>query len=133
MTSNLKGHRIGKEIVYSILDKSPKRAKVYWFVNVLVTDEPFTKEYHVDMMGTDCVVNVQLHLGFRMSQDVNKYLRQIVNDLMEQGMIEEQPQKYTIMPGEDCRRFLLYLNQRRVVSCRFWFDRRMNNLLCIRN
>lgn len=99
LTSNLKGHRIGKEIVYSILDKSPKRAKVYWFVNVLVTDEPFTKEYHVDMMGTDCVVNVQLHLGFRMSQDVNKYLRQIVNDLMEQGMIEEQPQKYTIMPG----------------------------------
>lgn len=99
LTSNLKGHKVGREILYSILDKKPKRAKVYWFVNVLVTDEPYTKEYYVDMMGTDFIVNVQLHLGFRVNQEVNVYLRQIVNDLMEDGKLPKQPQRYTITPG----------------------------------
>ena len=36
LTSKIKGHQIGKEIIYSILDKRPKKAKVYWFVNVFV-------------------------------------------------------------------------------------------------
>lgn len=109
LTSNLKGHLIGKEILYSILDKKPKRAKVYWFVNVLVTDEPFTGEYHVDMMGTDCIVNVQLRLGFRRSQNINLYLRQIVNELMEQGKLPKQPQRYTIIPNREVGDFCFVL------------------------
>lgn len=109
LTDNLKGHKIGREILYSILDKKPKRAKVYWFVNVFVTDEPHTKEYHVDMMGTDHIVNVQLRLGFRVNQDVNLYLRRIVNDLMEQGKIKKQPQKYTIYPGREVGDFCFVL------------------------
>lgn len=109
LTTNLKGHKIGRDILYSILDKKPKRAKVYWFVNVFVTDEPYTKEYLVDMMGTNCIVNLQLKLGFRVRQDVNHYIRQIVNDLMEQGMIEKQPQKYTILPGRQVGDFSFVL------------------------
>lgn len=99
LTGNLKNHRIGREILYSILDKRPKRAKVYWFVNVAVTDDPYTEEYYVDTMGTDCIVNIQLRLGFRVSQSVNVYLRQIVQDLMREGTIKPQPQTYTITPG----------------------------------
>ena len=109
LTNNLKGHKIGREILYSILDKKPKRAKVYWFVNVFVTDEPFTKEYHVDMMGTDHIVNIQLRLGFRVNQDVNLYLRRIVHDLMEQGKLPKQPQKYTIYPGREVGDFCFVL------------------------
>ena len=109
LTNNLKGHKIGREIIYSILDKKPKRAKVYWFVNVFVTDEPFTKEYHVDMMGTDHIVNIQLRLGFRVNQDVNLYLRRIVHDLMEQGKLPKQPQKYTIYPGREVGDFCFVL------------------------
>ena len=51
--------KVGRQFVYSILDKRPKRAKAYWFVHVEVTDEPYTKEYQVDMMGT----------GFRCSSE----------------------------------------------------------------
>ncbi|MGO2100267.1 KUP/HAK/KT family potassium transporter [Vagococcus salmoninarum] len=109
LTDNLKKHKIGREIMYSILDKKPKKAKVYWFVNVFVTDEPFTKEYHVDMMNTDYIVNVQLRLGFRMNQDVNIYLRQIVRDLMEQGKLPKQPQKYTITEGRQVGDFCFVL------------------------
>lgn len=109
LTNNLKRHKIGREIMYSILDKKPKKAKVYWFVNVFVTDDPFTKEYHVDMMNTDYIVNVQLRLGFRMNQDVNIYLRHIVHDLMDQGKLPRQPQKYTITKGRDVGDFCFVL------------------------
>lgn len=109
LTSKIKGHQIGKEIMYSILDKRPKKAKVYWFVNVFVTDEPYTKEYYVDMMGTDYIVNVQLRLGFRVNQEVNVYLRQIVHDLMEEGKLPKQPQKYSIMKGREVGDFAFVL------------------------
>ena len=39
---------IESKIMYSILQKKPKRADVYWFVHVDVTDAPYTNEYHVD-------------------------------------------------------------------------------------
>ena len=109
LTSKIKGHLISREIMYSILDKSPKRAKVYWFVNVFVTDEPYTKEYYVDMMDTDYIVNVQLRLGFKMPQEVNVYLRQIVHDLMNEGKLPKQPQKYSIIPNRDTGDFSFVL------------------------
>lgn len=109
LTTKIKGHQVGREIVYSILDKSPKKAKVYWFVNVFVTDEPYTNEYYVDMMGTDYIVNVQLRLGFRMNQEVNVYLRQIVSDLMKEGKLPKQPQKYSILKGRDVGDFAFVL------------------------
>jgi KUP system potassium uptake protein len=99
MTPDLIGEEIGRQIIYSILDKQPKRANVYWFVNVEVTDEPFTKEYSVDMLGTDFIVQVQLYLGFHVAQEVNIYLRQIVHDLMKEGRLPKQPQKYSLTPG----------------------------------
>lgn len=111
LTAKIKGHQVGKELIYSILDKRPKKAKVYWFVNVFVTDEPYTKEYYVDMMGTDYIVNVQLRLGFRMNQEVTVYLRQIVNDLMAEGKLPKQPQKYTITPGREVGDFAFVLIQ----------------------
>nr|WP_162615141.1 KUP/HAK/KT family potassium transporter [Vagococcus silagei] len=109
LTSKIKGHQVGRELMYSILDKSPKKAKVYWFVNVFVTDQPYTKEYYVDMMGTDYIVNVQLRLGFRVNQEVNVYIRQIVHDLMSSGQLPKQPQKYSIMPGREVGDFAFVL------------------------
>ncbi len=66
LTNRMKGHLIDRSILYSILDKRPKKAKVYWFVKVNVTDEPYTNDYTVDMLGTDHLVQVELFLGFRM-------------------------------------------------------------------
>ena len=92
---------IKREILYSILDKRPKRAKAYWFVTVNVTNEPFTAEYAVNTFGTKNVINVQLFLGFKQQQRVYVYLRQIVHDLIADGTIESQPQEYTTTPGRD--------------------------------
>lgn len=92
---------IKREVLYSILDKRPKRAKAYWFVTVNVTNEPFTAEYAVNTYGTKNVINIQLYLGFKKQTSVNVYIRQIVNDLIADGTIEPQPQEYTTTPGRD--------------------------------
>ena len=92
---------VKREILYSILDKRPKRAKAYWFVTVNVTNEPFTAEYAVNTYGTKNVINIQLYLGFKKQTSVNVYIRQIVHDLIADSTIEPQPQKYTTTPGRD--------------------------------
>ncbi|MEA4900099.1 KUP/HAK/KT family potassium transporter [Desulfitobacterium sp.] len=95
LTSKSKPGQINNEIIYSILDKRPKRAEVYWFINVQVTDEPRTMEYSVENFDTDYVFKIQLRLGFRVQQKVSTYLRQIVTDLMESHEVKEQPQFYS--------------------------------------
>ncbi|BCA84857.1 putative potassium transport system protein kup [Enterococcus saigonensis] len=99
MVPHVTDDEIGKQFVYSILDKRPKRAQTYWFVNVIVTDEPYTKEFSIDTLGTDFIVVVRLYLGFRVNQEVNVYVRQIIHDLMKDGRLPEQPQRYSLTPG----------------------------------
>ena len=87
---------IDRDILYSILDKDPKRAVAYWFLSVNVTDEPDTMNYQVETYGTDYIFRVRLNLGFKTSQKVNVYLRQIVGDLLKSGEMPEQERKYSI-------------------------------------
>lgn len=97
MTKVKAGYRLKRTAMYSILDKQPKRAKVYWFVTVNETDTPWDKRYTVDMMGTSNVVSVQLYLGFRCSQHVNVYIRKIINDLLDQKILGDQTPTYSTM------------------------------------
>ncbi len=97
MTKVKAGYRLKRTAMYSILDKQPKRAKVYWFVTVNETDTPWDKRYTVDMMGTSNVVSVQLYLGFRCSQHVNVYIRKIINDLLDQKILDDQTPQYSTM------------------------------------
>lgn len=118
LSNRMQDHMIDRSILYSILDKRPKRAQVYWFVNVQVTDEPYTAKYKVDMMGTDYMVRVELYLGFRMPQAVPRYLRTIVHDLMESGRLPKQEQEYTITPYCDVGDFRFVLIEERVSNAR---------------
>ena len=38
---------IEHKIIYSILNKKPKRADIYWFVHIDTLDEPYISEYSV--------------------------------------------------------------------------------------
>ena len=87
---------IDRDVLYSILDKHPKRARAYWFLNVQVTDEPHTRVYTVDSMGTDFVFKIQLKLGFKENQRVNTYLRQVVGDLVASGELPRQSHDYSV-------------------------------------
>jgi KUP system potassium uptake protein len=96
LTNDPSPDRLDRDILYSILDKRPKRAKAYWFVNVMVTDEPFTHNYTVNSFGTDFIFKVQLQLGFKVNQRVNAYLRQVVTDLVQSGELGAQEHNYSI-------------------------------------
>lgn len=96
MTNDSSPDKLDRDILYSILDKRPKRAKAYYFLNVQVTDEPRTLSYSVNDFGTNFVYKVQLRLGFRVNQRVNQYLYQIVSDLIGAGQLDPQPHRYSI-------------------------------------
>ena len=87
---------IDRDILYSILDKDPKRAQAYWFVSVDVMDEPDLLQYEVDTYGTDFIFRIRLKLGFKCDQRINIYLRQIVQDLQASGDLPLQDKKYSI-------------------------------------
>ena len=102
LTNDSSADLLDRDILYSILDKRPKRARTYWFINVHVTDEPYTNTYTVNTFGTDFVFKVQLQLGFKVNQRINTYLRQVVADLIASGEMAAQPRSYSIYrnPGD---------------------------------
>ena len=87
---------IDRDVIYSILDKHPKRARAWWFLNVEVMDEPHTFSYSVETFGTDYVFRVHLYLGYKVNQRVNAYLRQIVGDLSASGELPPQTHDYSV-------------------------------------
>ena len=52
LTKDTNTDYIDRDIVYSILDKHPKRARAWWFVNVETMDEPYTFAYSVETFRT---------------------------------------------------------------------------------
>ncbi|BCN31737.1 KUP/HAK/KT family potassium transporter [Anaeromicropila herbilytica] len=111
LTSCGKPHEIDRKIMYFLLDKRPKKADVYWFVHMSVTDEPHQAEYSVDTFGTSYIVKVNLKLGFRVEQKLNVFLRQIASELVKNGEIELQSSTYTTMPGRKLGNFRFVLIQ----------------------
>lgn len=87
---------IDRDILYSILDKDPKRAEAYWFFSLTVTDEPDASRYSVETYGTDFIFHVNLELGFKNDQLLNFYLRQIVGELIASGELPQQQKKFSI-------------------------------------
>ena len=87
---------IDRDILYSILDRDPKKADAYWFISVNTTDVPFQKDYEVNTLGTDFIFRVNINLGFKVRQSVNIYLRQIVHDLMKTGELPPQSKEYSV-------------------------------------
>ncbi len=78
-------------ILYSILHKRPKRADFYWFVNIEVTDEPYTMEYKVNTIEKNDIYKVQFRLGFRVQQKISIYLKTVIREMVESKEIDLDP------------------------------------------
>ena len=79
---------IESKIIYSILQKQPKRADVYWLVHVDVLDEPYKKEYEVNFLVPNKLIRVDFKLGFRVEQQINLLFRKVVEDLVKNGEVD---------------------------------------------
>ena len=78
---------IESKIMYSILQKQPKRADVYWLVHVDVMDEPYTKQYKVDFLIPNKLIRIDFKLGFRIEQQINVLFRMVVEDLVKNNEV----------------------------------------------
>jgi KUP system potassium uptake protein len=82
MTSADNPKELEHKILYSILNRKPKRADIYWFVHVDTVDEPYTCEYSVNHIIPNDIVRVEFKLGFRVSPRINLLFRRVVEDLV---------------------------------------------------
>ncbi|MBC7901954.1 MAG: KUP/HAK/KT family potassium transporter, partial [Gemmatimonadaceae bacterium] len=82
MTSANNHKEIEHKIIYSILNKKPKRADIYWFVHVDTLDDPYTSEYNVEHIIPNDIIRVEFRLGFRMEPKINLMFRKVVEDLV---------------------------------------------------
>lgn len=79
---------IESKIIYSIIQKEPKRADVYWLVHVDVVDEPFTREYKVEFLIPGKLIRIDFKLGFRVEQRVNLLYRKVIEELVKNGEVD---------------------------------------------
>ena len=79
---------VDDKLLYSIINKQPKRADHYWLFHLEYTDAPDTLEYDCKMLVPDTLYSVRLYIGFMIEPRVSIYLRQIVEDLVAQGRLE---------------------------------------------
>jgi KUP system potassium uptake protein len=96
LTESQNYKEIESKIIFSIFNKQPKRANFYWFVNVRVTDEPYTTEYTVKTIVPNKAFSIQFNLGFRVDQKINVFLHQIIQDLASSGEVEFTKKDYMI-------------------------------------
>lgn len=88
LTSANRRDEIETKVMYSLLQKFPKRADIYWFVHVDVLDEPYTMEYKVEEFVNDKVIHIDFRLGFRVEPRINLMFRQVVEDLVKNGEVD---------------------------------------------
>lgn len=88
LTSANEKDEIEKKVIYSILQKRPKRADIYWFVHVDVKDEPYRHEYKVTEIAKDDIIRVDFKLGFRIAPRINLMFRKVVQNMVEKGEVD---------------------------------------------
>ncbi|MBC7418589.1 MAG: KUP/HAK/KT family potassium transporter, partial [Pedobacter sp.] len=79
---------IESKIIYSIIQKEPKRADVYWLVHVDVVDEPYRMDYKVEFLIPGKLIRIDFKLGFRVEQRVNLLYRKVIEDLVKNGEVD---------------------------------------------
>lgn len=82
LTSANNPKEIEHKITYSIFNKKPKRADIYWFVHVDTMDDPYTCEYEVTTIIPNEVIRVEFRLGFRIEPKLNLMVRRVVEDMV---------------------------------------------------
>jgi KUP system potassium uptake protein len=88
MTGAERRTEIESKVIYSIFQKRPKRADIYWFLHVTTTDDPYTLEYKVHHIAEDDIIRVDFRLGFRVEQRINLYFRKVVENLVENKEVD---------------------------------------------
>jgi KUP system potassium uptake protein len=88
MTNSQRLDEIEEKVMYSILQKRPKRADIYWFVHVNILNEPYKKEYRVSEIIRDDIYRIDFYLGFREPTKINLMFKEVIKDMVTKGEVD---------------------------------------------
>ena len=88
MTNSNRTDEIEEKVMYSILQKRPKRADIYWFIHVNILNEPYNKEYRVVEIVKDDIYRVDFYLGFREPTKINLMFKEVIKDMVSKGEMD---------------------------------------------
>jgi KUP system potassium uptake protein len=74
---------IESKVMYSIINKPPKRADRYWFVHVNIVDDPHRQTYTVEQVIPDILIRVNFDIGFKVSPKINLMFRHVVDEMVK--------------------------------------------------
>ncbi len=79
---------IESKVIYSIIHKQPKRADHYWLFHFEYLDDPDTLDYTFTPLIPDTLFRINVRIGFRVQPYMTLYLRQIIEDLVNDGQFD---------------------------------------------
>jgi KUP system potassium uptake protein len=88
MTNSNRTDEIEEKVMYSILQKRPKRADLYWFLHVNILNEPYKKEFKVSEIIKDDLYRVDFYLGFREPTKINLMFKEVIKDMVSKGEMD---------------------------------------------
>jgi KUP system potassium uptake protein len=88
MTNSNRSDEIEEKVMYSILQKRPKRADLYWFIHVNILSEPYKKEYRVTEIVEDDIYRIDFYLGFREPTKINLMFKQVIKEMVDRGEVD---------------------------------------------
>ncbi|HLA55187.1 MAG TPA: KUP/HAK/KT family potassium transporter [Flavobacterium sp.] len=88
MTNANRTDEIEEKVMFSILQKRPKRADIYWFVHVNIVNEPYRSEYKVTEIMPDDLFRIDYNLGFRESTKINLLFKAVLRDMVKNGEVD---------------------------------------------
>lgn len=115
MTKANKIDQIESKILYSIFNKHPKRANTYWLLHVENLETPNTFEYKVHHIVPGVLIKIDFRLGFKIERKVNRYFRQVLEDLEKNGEISMVSQ-YESLKKHAIPADFLFVNLDRVLT-----------------
>ncbi len=107
--------QIENKIIYSIINKQPKRADTYWFLHVDILDNPDTFEYEVYHIVPGVLIKIDFRLGFKIDRRINLYFREVLEDLVNDGEIN-LTSRYKSLSHYNIMSDFVFINLDRVMS-----------------
>ena len=87
---------VDQAILYSILERGPKRAQAYFFVTVSTVSEPNVQRYQVKTFGTEYAFRLRLELGYKCSRPLTYYLKDVFLDMEREGLVTPRRKNYCV-------------------------------------
>jgi len=79
---------IESKIIFSLINRQPKRADTYWFVYLRRSDEPHEFDYEITTFVKEKIFRIDITSGFKLGFHVDDYLRKITEKMEKEGAVD---------------------------------------------